>query len=270
MKELGIIGLEVELTEPYATVPSWDTLSAEAQGEWSDKMELYAAVMHRLDLGVGQVVQALRERAQLDNTLILFLNDNGACQEDPLDPWITYPNDGEAGGPYSFPAYELPWANVSNTPFRLFKSFLHEGGMRTPFIAHWPAQIPAGQIDQSSVGHIIDVLPTLANIADAPYPSQIGQRRITPSAGQSLTEVLQGVPDTSDRILFWEHQFNRAVRDGDWKLVSAHRLPGQGRKKEWELYHLPSDPTEINDLAEAHPEKVEAMARQYQIWMGSS
>lgn len=269
MKELGIISPEMELTNPYPTVPDWDTLSLEAKEDWSTKMELYAAVMHRLDLGVGKVVQALRESGQLDNTLILFLSDNGACQEDPLGPWITYPNDGEAGGPYSFPAYELPWANVSNTPFRLFKSFLHEGGMRTPFIAHWPGRIPAGQIDRSSVGHIIDVLPTLANIADTPYPTQIGQRRITPAAGQSLTEVLQGVPDTSDRILFWEHQFNRAVRDGDWKLVSAHRLPGQGRNGEWELYHLPSDPTEINDLAEAHPEKVEAMARQYQIWADS-
>jgi arylsulfatase len=214
-------------------------------------------------------VQALRESGQLNNTLILFLSDNGACPEDPLGPWITYPTDGEAGGPYSFPAYELPWANVSNTPFRLFKSFLHEGGMRTPFIAHWPGQIPAGQIDHSSVGHIIDVLPTLTNVANASYPTQIGQRRITPAPGQSLVEVLQGVPDTSDRILFWEHQFNRAIREGDWKLVSAHWLPEQGKQGKWELYHLPSDPTEINNLAETHPEKVKAMARQYQTWADS-
>ncbi len=269
MQELGIIETDVELTEPYPTVPDWDTLSIVARSEWSDKMELYAAVMHRLDLGVGKVVQALRESGQLNSTLILFLSDNGACQEDPLGPWITYPNDGEAGGPFSFPAYELPWANVSNTPYRLFKSFLHEGGMRTPFIAHWPEQIQAGQIDRTSVGHIIDVLPTLANIAEAPYPTQIGQRNITPTAGHSLSKVLKGIPDNSGRTLFWEHQFNRAVRDGDWKLVSARRLPGQDSKGEWELYHLPSDPTEINNLATEHPEKVEAMARQYQIWADS-
>ncbi|MCR9099223.1 MAG: arylsulfatase [bacterium] len=269
MKALGIIEPDVELTAPYPTVPKWDTLSATAQSEWSDKMELYAAVMHRLDLGVGKVVRALRESGQLDNTLILFLSDNGACPEDPLGPWITYPTDGETGGPYSFPAYELPWANVSNTPFRLFKSYLHEGGMRTPFIAHWPGQIPAGQTDRSSVGHVIDVLPTLASIANATYPALLGQRRITPTPGQSLESVLRGIPDTSVRTLFWEHQFNRAVREGDWKLVSAHRLPGQGPKGEWELYHLPSDPTEINNLAEAHPEKVEAMSRQYQTWADS-
>jgi arylsulfatase len=141
--------------------------------------------------------------------------------------------------------------------------------MRTPFIAHWPEQIQAGQIDRTSVGHIIDVLPTLANIAEAPYPTQIGQRNITPTAGHSLSKVLKGIPDNSGRILFWEHQFNRAVRDGDWKLVSARRLPGQDSKGEWELYHLPSDPTEINNLATEHPEKVEAMARQYQTWADS-
>lgn len=266
MKELGIVTGQTPLTPPYPTVPDWEQLTEEERREWAGLMELYAAVMHRLDLGIGKVVRTLREQDQLDNTLILFLSDNGACQEDPIGPWISYPNDGEPGGPYSFPAYELPWANVSNTPYRLFKSFLHEGGVRTPFIAHWPEQIKGGTINGNEVGHIIDIMPTLLELAGADYPAQIGQRTITPAPGQSLSEVITAGAHLGPRTLFWEHQYNRTVREGDWKLLYTNRLPGIKQKGEWELYNLESDPLEMDNLAEKYPEKVQSMSLKYQEW----
>jgi len=267
MQQLGILDEKTVLTERFATVPKWQTLSEIEKENWIEKMELYAAVMHRLDVGVGKVVAALKESGQFENTLILLLSDNGACQEDPLGPWIVYPNDGEQGGVRSFPAYELPWANVSNTPYRYFKSFLHEGGIRTPFIAHYPAQIKKGQILNESVGHITDVMPTVLALAEATYPEVFNEREITPMAGESLLPTLL---DQENQIrkgpIFWEHQFNRAMRDGDWKLVSAWRVPGIGRVDEWELYNLAEDPVELNDLSKTHPDKVEKMNSQYETW----
>ena len=267
MQELEIVNTNTTLTERFGTVPDWESLLEEEKADWIEKMELYAAVMHRLDLGVGKVMDALKKANQLENTLVLFLSDNGACQEDPLGPWIVYPNDGEQGGERSFPAYELPWANVSNTPYRYFKSFLHEGGIKTPFIAHYPKKIQAGQIQHESVGHIIDVLPTILDLAGVDYPKTNNDIEVTPTAGASLLPLFFG-QTKMERVqpLFWEHQFNKAVRQGDWKLVSAWRVPGKGRDNNWELYNLAEDPVEVNNLAEEHPEKVEELITLYEAW----
>lgn len=267
MQQLGIINDKTAFTDKFATVPNWQELSKIEKENWTEKMELYAAVMHRLDVGIGKVVTALKESGQFENTLILLLSDNGACQEDPLGSWIVYPNDGEQGGVRSFPAYELPWANVSNTPYRYFKSFLHEGGIRTPFIAHYPAQIKKGQLLNESVGHISDIMPTVLALADVKYPQVFKEREITPMVGASLLPVLlDQKKQVRIKPIFWEHQFNKAMRDGDWKLVSAWRVPGKGRVNEWELYNLAEDPVELNDVAKNYPDKVAKMTEQYKNW----
>jgi len=266
MKNNGLIPSNTPLSARYATVPAWETLSDSAQHAWAERMELYAAVVHRLDLGIGKVMEALKRSGQFDHTLVLFLSDNGACQEDPLGPWIVYPSDGQLGGERSFPAYELPWANVSNTPYRYFKSFLHEGGIKTPFIAHWPSNIERGTIDTASVAHLIDLMPTVLELAETAYPEQIGARNITPAPGQSMVPMLKGENWQRTQPLFWEHQYNRAIREGDWKLVSAWKAPGEGKLHEWELYNLQQDPTELQNLAETHPEKVQELSEQYNAW----
>lgn len=266
MIEMGIMPSETELTDRFPTVPEWESLPDSSRETWVIKMELYAAVMHRLDLGVGRVVEALRTTGQLDNTLILFLSDNGACHEDPTGPWSVYPEDGPPGSERSFPAYELPWANVGNTPFRLFKSWLHEGGLRTPLIAHFPGVAPAGEINAKTVGHIIDLMPTVLELAGAEYPDTLDGRAFTPSSGISLLSTLQGEPQAGHDWLFWEHQFNKAVRQGDWKLVSAFNIPGEGKLDKWELYDLKADPVERHDLSDRYPGKVAYMAARYEEW----
>ncbi len=267
MRELGVIDSSASLTPRFGEIPAWDSLSETEKSEWAEKMELYAAVMHRLDLGIGRVIQALDRENQIENTLILFLTDNGACHEDPIGPWITYPLDGEPGGAESFPAYELPWANVSNTPYSWFKSYLHEGGIRTPLIAHYPAAIPAGSTDYTTKGHIIDIMPTLLELAFADYPECHDGNRITPMEGASLVPAFLGKQHTiNQRVLFWEHEFNRAVRDGNWKLVSAWKTPEGKPINRWELYDLLKDPTELNDLSSQFPERVKRMAKKYASW----
>lgn len=266
MQALGLIDEDTPLSPRFSGVPAWDDLSLTEQRAWQVNMELYAAVMHRLDLGIGRVVAALEACGHLDNTLILLLSDNGACHEDPDGPWMVYPQDGKPGSERSFPAYLLPWANASNTPYRLFKSFLHEGGIRTPFIAHLPGTVPAGHINRQTVGHIMDLMPTLLELAGASYPDSLDGRRITPSSGQSLLPALKGEAQPGHDQLFWEHQFNRAVRQGDWKLVSAYRVPEAGRRDRWELYHLAEDPVEAQDVAEQYPDKVAEMAAAYETW----
>ncbi|MEM1135884.1 MAG: arylsulfatase [Bacteroidota bacterium] len=266
MVDLGIISPEAMLSERFQTVPAWESLSDSAKFTWANKMELYAAVMHRLDLGVGKVVEALKKSNQLENTVILFLSDNGACQEDPTGPWSIYPEDGEPGSVRSFPAYLPPWANVSNTPYRYFKSFLHEGGIITPFIAHYPNKIQAGQINDNTVGHIMDIMPTVLDLADASYPKTFNNRNITATSGISLLPSLVGEEHTGHKQLFWEHQFNKAVRQGDWKLVAAYKVLGEGILNEWELYNLKTDPIEQHNLAKQHPDKVAELARLYDNW----
>jgi arylsulfatase A-like enzyme len=266
MLGMGLLPGQSPLSSRFSGVPAWEQLSDSARSAWAAEMELYAAVMHRLDLGVGKVVEALRKSQQLENTLIVFLSDNGACHEDPTGPWSVYPEDGAPGSARSFPAYGMPWANVGNTPFRLFKSWLHEGGIRTPLIVHRPGQIPAGKIDQQTTGHIMDLMPTVLELAGTTYPSQFDKRAITPTPGISLLSAWSGAALPGDRTLFWEHQFNRAVRQGDWKLVSAYQIPGQGKQDQWELYNLREDPIESQNLASQYPARVTNLAAQYATW----
>ena len=251
------------------TNPPWNTLSADRRADLARRMAIYAAMVTCMDRNIGRVVADLKKHGEAENTLILFLSDNGACAE--WDPWgfdiDTGPKNilhtGEQlqamGGPNTYHSYGSGWANASNTPFRLYKHYCHEGGIRTPLIVHWPAGIKERGEFRDQPGHIIDILPTCLELAGADYPRTFQGREITPAEGVSLVPVLKENRPIQRELLAWEHERNRAIRVGDWKLAAEADKP-------WELYDLANDPTELNDLAAARPEVVAAMAAQWETW----
>jgi arylsulfatase len=259
-----------ETDEP---TPAWDSLTDEQKRDMDLRMAVYAAMVDSMDQNIGRIVQALAEANVLEDTLILFLSDNGGCGEET--------NFGFDGGPYwmrrakekrgepivkgtigaadSYSAYGMCWANASNTPLRLYKHFVHEGGIATPLIAHWPRGFQARGTISNEVGHVIDVMATCVDVAAATYPKQRDGRTILPTEGVSIRPAFEGKPLDRPSPLFWEHEGNRAVRDGNWKLVSRHGKP-------WELYDVPADRAEMNDLASQHPERVREMSERYHVW----
>ncbi|MBA4062449.1 MAG: arylsulfatase [Isosphaera sp.] len=250
--------------------PAWDTLPEDRRADLARRMAVYAAMVDRMDRNVGRVVDDLRKNGQLENTLILFLSDNGACAE-----WDSFGFDGGSGpknvlhagadldrmgGPGTYHSTGSGWANASNTPFRWYKHYAHEGGIRTPLVAHWPAGIAARGELRHQVGHVVDVMATCVELAGARYPEKVGDRAVTPTEGKSLVPAFAGKPVDRD-LLGWEHERNRAVRAGNWKLVAL-------RGKPWELYDLAADPTESTDLAAKMPEKVKDLAARWDEWAG--
>jgi len=221
-------------------------------------MAVYAAQVDALDQGVGQIMAALIKAGRDENTLVLFLSDNGASAEGGRRGFTKGKQGAETGTPDSYDSYGLSWANASNTPFRWFKSRVHEGGISTPLIARWPRGIQRrGQLE-AQVGHVIDLLPTCLDVAGMAYPERFQERDRLPPEGISLRNVFTGKPK-QERTLFWEHEGNRAVRVGDWKLVAI-------RGKPWELYNLAADRTERNDLSTKDPARVERLAGLWQAW----
>jgi arylsulfatase len=251
MIELGIVDRGWPLTPRDADVPAWE--DATNQDDWDLRMAVYAAQIDRMDQGIGKLVAKLKELNKLDNTLILFLADNGGCAEiiDRGRPGVP------AGGPDSFLSYGVGWANASNTPFRRYKHWVHEGGISSPLIAHWPAAIKPGALSHQP-GHVTDIMATCIEAAGAQYPQELVGREIAPQEGQSLQPIFAG--QTRDRgSIYWEHEGNKAIRSGDWKLVAVHR-------GEWELYDLAADRTELNNLAAKHPDKVADLAASWDQW----
>jgi arylsulfatase len=221
-------------------------------------MAIYAAMIDRMDANIGRIADYLKQSGQLDNTLVLFLSDNGGAlgggplgfnrsRDIPIGRW---------GEPDSFLSYGTGWANASNTPFRKLKCFTHEGGIATPLIVHWPKGItnPGSVIHEP--GHVIDIMATCIDLAGGEYPAEFQGNKITPLEGRSLVPVFRGERRDGHDALFWEHTGNRAVRAGRWKLVSEYTQP-------WELYDLETDRTESNDLAEAMPGKVRELEFLY-------
>jgi arylsulfatase len=237
-------------------------------------MATHAAMITRMDDGVGRLVRKLEQTGRLDNTLVLFLSDNGASPEAYERPGfdrpaqtrdgrrITYPPDKTVmpGPEDTFFGIGPAWAHVANTPLRGHKAEMFEGGIRTPLIAHWPKGLraAAGGVTHQ-VGHVIDVVPTCLELAGAPYPKEFQDRPITPAEGRSLAPVVRNEPPAPRPALAWEHFGARALRQGDWKLVSRRDQP-------WQLYDLSKDPTEQHDLAPAHPQRVEQMAADWDHW----
>ena len=254
--ELGVVDMAWPLSPRPDSVKAWDSLSADDQDRFDHIMAIYAACVSRMDAAVGRLVEALRQRGVLDNTLILFLSDNGGNAE-------SGPNGKLKGSPPGSAKSDVycgeSWALLENTPFRRYKHFDHEGGIATPLIAHWPARITAhGQLRQQ-VGHIIDVMPTCLEVAGATYPKGFNGQAILPLEGTSLVPAFEGHPLVRD-ALYWEHEGNAAIRAGDWKLV---RLARNGP---WELYNLKADRTELHDLAATEPQRVKDLVTQWQAW----
>jgi len=275
LKGMGILNPEWDISPRDRNAPAWPEIK---ERDWEDlRMAVYAAQVHRMDQGIGKIMSKLRELGIEDDTLIAFLSDNGGCAEfvaedtdrpEPDTYNIPTP-DGRLmhvgntpsispGPDDTFTSYDLPWANASNTPFRFYKHWVHEGGISTPFIVQWPAVIAGGRIEDAPC-HVADIMPTCLEAAGADYPAEFNGRKITPVEGESLMPVFRGRDWTRERPIFWEHEGNRAMRDGEWKLVS--RFPGQ-----WELYNMIEDRTEMNDMAEALKAKKEELIKLYCGW----
>ena len=254
--ELGLISDSWTLSPPDSDVADWDSLALGKKREMDLRMAIYAAQIDSMDQGIGRILAALEQMGVADDTLILFLSDNGGTHE----PASSKDPDLEVlGSDQSFHTYRRPWANASNVPFRLYKHWVHEGGIATPLIVHWPARIRDPGSLRSQVGHVIDLMPTALEVAGAQYPSRFGGRPILSPEGTSLAPSFLDSP-INRGALFWEHESNRAVREGDWKLVS------KGLEGPWELYDLSSDRTELTDLSRIHPERVENLAKMWQEW----
>lgn len=254
--ELGIVDKAWPLSPRPEEVKAWDQLTPERQDHFDHIMAIYAAVVAHLDQSIGRLVDALKQRGVLDDTLILFMSDNGANAESGPDGRL----EGDPPGAANSIVFEgQSWATLSNTPLRRYKHYNHEGGIATPLIAHWPASIKTpGELRQQP-GHLIDVMPTVLDVAGAKYPAEFKGKPIQPLEGRSLRPAFENTAVERD-ALYWEHEGNAAVRVGDWKLV---RLGGKGA---WELYNLKTDRTELHDLAAEQPELARNLAAKWNAW----
>jgi len=263
MKELGILDKFAALSQVDKDSPNWDTLSTSDKEMWDLRMAVYAAMVDRLDQNVGKVLNKLRQMNELNNTLIIFLSDNGGCHEQIKNRENYMPTTAETGTPESFDSYEYPWANVSNTPFRLYKHWEHEGGISAPFIAWWPGKIKH-RIDRTP-GHIIDMMPTFIDAAGGTYPKEYKGNTITPEEGISLLPLFQNKTITRKVPLFWEHEGNRSVRDNNWKLVSKYNAKDK-KFGPWELYNMDNDAAELHDLSSQNSDKVKQLMAKWDAW----
>ncbi len=257
--ELGLIRKDWALSPSDPSVPDW--AGVENSTEMDLRMAVYAAMVDEIDQGVGRLVQTLDRRQMLDNTLLIFLSDNGACPTGgPLGTAGMGRGNPRAktGTSDSYVAYGEAWANVSNTPFRRYKAEVYEGGIAAPLIVHWPAVIQDGGALRHQVGHVIDLLPTCLHAAGCEHPAARGGSSALAPEGLSLLPAFQDRP-LQRGPLFWEHLGRRAVREGRWKLVAPRGAP-------WELYDLEADRTELHDLAAQHPVLVRRLAAAYADW----
>lgn len=261
-KQLGIVAADTKISKKDEDIYDWNRLSYDQRQQWAKKMEVFAAMVDRMDQGVGKVLEKLEQTGEINNTIIFFVSDNGAPAED-LVKWHNgaRKNSGPVGTPGSYESQSKNWSYLSNTPFLAFKDYLYEGGINSPFIAWYPAKIPAGAITKGS-GHIIDLAPTFYELAGAKYPAKYKNVATNPLAGKSLVPVLLGQEKEVKRgqPLFWERAGNRAVRAGKWKLVS--HWPSYN----WELYDLEADRGETTNLARQNHEIVSELSVKYFEW----
>ncbi|MEM6777468.1 MAG: arylsulfatase [Planctomycetota bacterium] len=260
-KQLGIVDDSVVLPERDEGVRAWDELTDQQRDQLDYRMAVYAAMVDRMDQNIGRVIECLEDQGELDNTLILFLSDNGGCAEPYKDLGggrFSDINNPNVSGAVS---YGQGWANASNTPFRKFKVFSHEGGIATPLIVHWPAGLKteAGSLTHTPA-QLIDVMPTILDVTGATYPNSFAGHDIHPLEGMSLFNTLRGNERDPAEWMYWEHAGHAAVRHGDWKAL----LPR--RDNQWQLYDLSNDRQEQNDLAAAMPDLVAKMSAKWQAW----
>ena len=272
LKEAGLVDASWPLTPRDSRVPPWE--NAEHKAWQAERMAVYAAQVDSLDRSVGRVLEAIHRAGLEDDTLVLFLSDNGASDhtwKNPLDkpgkPWRLDGTptqmggdrpDIKPGGADTFCCYGPPWANVSNAPFRGYKAGCFEGGIATPLVVAWPGKIDHGGVAHQP-GHIIDVMATCLDVAGVEYPKAFEGRELLPLEGKSLVPVFHGDARKEHESLCWNVAGSRAVRMGRWKLVAA-------KGKAWELYDLEKDRTEMNDLAGENPERFKRLAAAYTDW----
>lgn len=261
MTELGIISSDWKLSERNPLARDWNQFDDNTKHSYDRMMAVYAAMIDRMDQNIGKLIAALDKTGDINNTLILFLSDNGGCHE----PIHRGKPGALPGTPDSYDGYEYSWANASNTPFQWFKHWTHEGGSSTPFIAWYPKMIEAGRMDHQ-VAHIIDIMPTLTELTGAKYPETYKGNKIIPMEGKSLLPLFRhSSAKIEHEALFWEHEGNRAVRKGDWKLVS--RFDNQKQTElPWELYNLKTDRSETIDLFQTNQDVAQDMEKLFINW----
>lgn len=294
LKKMGMIDPAWELS-PQSD--DWDKVTHK---EWESRnMEVYAAMIDSMDQGIGRIVAEVERQGQLDNTLILFLQDNGGCAEGygryaPKKPYATdlrpmehdelqtkiWPpmqtRDGQpvrvgpgvmAGPEDTFIGYGRGWANTSNTPFREYKHFVHEGGIATPLVVHWPKGIDNSRYGklEHQPGHVIDIMATCIDVAGVRRSRKFAGRDILPVEGVSLKPAFEGRSLNRPDAIYFEHHLNCAVRDGKWKLVRKGDT-GKARLHPWELYDMEADRTEMHNLAAKYPEKVAELSAKWEKW----
>jgi arylsulfatase len=251
--EMGLIDSQWKLPGRDGETYSWDE---EQNKDYQDhRMAVYAAMIDSMDQGIGRILAALEETGVEENTLVMFLSDNGGCAENPGGTVTS-----RVPGPKEYyVACGRPWAYAQNTPFRRYKAWVHEGGIATPLVARWPGVIKPDTITHQ-VGHIIDFMPTCIELAKTEYPEEYNAQEIIPVEGQSLVPIFRSETRRGHDTLCWEWAGNRAIRRGKWKLVWDKQF------RQWELYDLAADRTETNDLSRQSPEPVKAMSEAWLAW----
>ena len=297
LKRLKAIGL---VAEDIKMSPGSDDWERTQHKEWESRnMEVYAAMIDNMDQGIGRIIAEVKRQEQFDNTLFLFLQDNGGCAEGfgrytPKNPYREYkpmgPDDlqrkiwppmqardgralrvgpGVMAGPEdTFIGYGRGWANVSDTPFREYKHYAHEGGISTPLIAHWPEGIDkklSGKLEHQP-GHVIDIMATCIDVAGVKYPKKYDGHQLDPVEGVSLTPAFTGKSLERKDAIYFEHHLNCAIRDGDWKLVRYGQTGKPSNFRPWELYNMRKDRSELNNLAKENSQKVEELTAKWEAW----
>ena len=260
--ELGLFDESLGVSPRDSNVRPWEQIPNDQKKRSDFRMAVYAAQVYSIDENVGKIIAALEEKNQMENTLIIFLSDNGACAE----PYSEFGggafedvNNPNKGGVISI---GRGWANLCNTPFRRYKNSPYEGGIATPFIAHWPKGISSDLEGEfvGDVAHITDIMPTIANFTGAEYPQEYKGNFIFDLAGTSFASVFSGMKRSASEFLFFEHENNCAVRSGEWKIISRFG------DFDWELYNVVEDRNELHDVASKHPEIVKKLAEAWRKW----
>jgi len=273
MKNIGVVDADVKLSPRHEKVPAWKD---EKNRAWQERrMEVYAAQVDRMDRGIGRIIDALKRTGRIENTVLMFTIDNGGCHVE-FTPnrrggWLNKTSrDGKPmrignlpdvmpGPEDTWQSYGYGWANASNTPFRMFKQFDHEGGILLPMVVQWPKVISKGGTLTDQVCHVIDIMPTALDLAGCEYPKTFKGNEIRPVDGKSMVPIFRGQQRKGHDVLYWRFAHGRAVRQGKWKLVKSDR-------KAWELYDMSADPVELNDLAPKMPEKVKELEELWTKW----
>ncbi|MCX6327355.1 MAG: arylsulfatase [Bacteroidia bacterium] len=257
MLELGMVDQSMKLSEQTAI--DWESLTEEEKDQEDLRMSIYAAMIDRIDQNIGKLLKKLEETGKLDNTLILFASDNGACAENAEGNIKNPKGTGEPGTLAYWASLKENWANVCNTPYRYYKNSSYEGGICTPFIAWWPKKIRQEGTINTQPLHFVDILATFKDITGASYPTHFRNQEIVPMQGESFLPALKGETiKERQKPIFWQWAKGKAIRVGNWKAVAISDV--------WALYDMQTDRNETNDLKAKYPDKFQELVKLYDEW----